>query len=83
MERYWWLGLGTQLDMLHRPYMHGDVPLWPTRAFILHAIQLGLSQIILEKKMDAMVFHIRDMMQSEFSFFNASLCNRDCNKVSD
>lgn len=38
---------------------------------------------IRKKKMDAMVFHIRDMMQSEFSFFNASLCNRDCNKVSD
>jgi hypothetical protein len=26
------------------------------------------------------VFHIRDMMQSEFSFCNVSLCTRSCNK---
>jgi hypothetical protein len=28
----------------------------------------------------ALVFHIRDMMQSEFSFCNVSLCTRSCNK---
>jgi len=32
---------------------------------------------------DALVFKIRDVMQSEFSSCTVSLCNRNCNKVAD
>jgi hypothetical protein len=67
---------------------------------IIQAVQLGMSQIILEtdamvlatalkstnidrSSIGALVYNIRDMIQSEFSFCNVSLCNRSCNKVAD
>jgi hypothetical protein len=67
---------------------------------IIHASELGMSQIILEtdavvlatalkstsidrSSIGALILHIRDIMHSDYSFYNVSLCNRSCNKVAD
>jgi hypothetical protein len=50
----------------------------------MHAMVLATalkSTNIYRSSIGALVFHIQDIMQLEFSFCNVSLCTRSCNKV--